>query len=154
METELEENEDMDTTLNQEGENAQETVTVLVTNIIESLQEESRQEENVPLNSKLAKAVDKVLTNKVIVKQLDALRTKIKVNKTSTDVQLYRTTICSVKLQLEENNEQLQRKIKEYEQSYYIKHSCLPLRTEQEYSELQKKRSYIQKLLRTSDFLI
>ncbi len=60
METELEENEDMDTTLNQEGENAQETVTVLVTNIIESLQEESRQEENVPLNSKLAKAVDKV----------------------------------------------------------------------------------------------
>ena len=31
METELEENEDMDTTLDQEGENAQETVTVLVT---------------------------------------------------------------------------------------------------------------------------
>ncbi len=55
------------------------------------------------------------MTNKDIVKQLDALRTKIKVNKTSIDVKLYQTTLCSVKLQLEENSEQLQRKIKEYE---------------------------------------
>ncbi len=92
----------------------------MVTNTTETLHEESSQEENeaVQLNSKLAKAVHKVLTNNVIVTQLDALRTKIKANKTSTDVQQYQTTMCSVKLQLEENSEKLQRKIEEYEQSY------------------------------------
>ncbi len=56
METEVEDNEGTNSTdipLDQEGENPlQETTTVLVTNTIETMQEESRQEEN-PLNLKL-----------------------------------------------------------------------------------------------------
>ena len=130
------------------------TILVIDTPRIEEEFETEPQTSQSTLNSKLAKAVDKVLTNKVLVKRLDILRTTIKAKKTTTDMQHYRTVICSVKLQLEDCKKQLQSEIKKFEQGYYMKHSCLPTCTEQEYLELQKKNNYIHKLLRTSDFLI
>ena len=114
METELAEsnNEDpneMDTdiTVNDNvGENPlKETTTILVTHNIETEDNISRQEEctvsQTTLHSERANAIDKVLTVKALVQKLDTLRTQVKVNKKSEDVQQYQTTICIVKLELE-----------------------------------------------------
>ena len=72
------------------------TILVIDTPRIEEEFETEPQTSQSTLNSKLAKAVDKVLTNKVLVKRLDILRTTIKAKKTTTDMQHYRTVICSV----------------------------------------------------------
>ncbi len=64
---------------------SREVTTILVLVDTPEFETEPQTSQQSTLNSKLAKAVDKVLTNKVLVKRLDTLRTMIKTTCNNTE---------------------------------------------------------------------
>ena len=108
---------------------------------------------DVPLQTKLAKGIRKVLTTSsdAIVK-FDKLRLKLKSKEkiSSQEKQSYSEILCTLKARLEKKCEEVKQKITRYEQAHYIAHSSLPNDTT--HTSLIKERNYIEQLLTTKDF--